>query len=101
MRLSLYLLLFIGIALEIKAHTTVQAPFALWGDPDCHYKPRFTAKQRSAFYPFSIASSVKLVSFRFNKDNVAVRKDSVLADSLVEIKTLNEAQLAPVNRYSI
>lgn len=63
------------------------------GDENCRCINTYSAKRRLTFYPFSIANTIQLVSFRFNKSNVAVRKDSILADSLIEIKVLTQAQV--------
>lgn len=93
MRPSFYLILLLyGMTLESKAQKQ-QTVLVMSGNLNCHYKAKYTAKQRRTFYPFSIADTVKLVSFRFNKNNIVVRKDSVLKDSLIEVKTLNSSQV--------
>jgi hypothetical protein len=45
------------------------------------------------FYPFGAAEKVKLVSFRFHRNNYPVRRDSLLVDSLIETRTLTKNQL--------
>lgn len=45
------------------------------------------------FYPFGAVDTVKLVSFRFHRNNYPIRRDSLLIDSLIEVKTLTKNQI--------
>ena len=63
------------------------------GDLNCIYKSKYSAKQRIQFYPFNIAETIKLISFRYHKNNYPIKKDSLIVDSLVETFTLNKIQV--------
>lgn len=54
------------------------------GNLDCFYKKIYSASQRKEFYPFAESDSIKLVSFRYHVNGIPIRKDSVIADSIVE-----------------
>ncbi|HRH47313.1 MAG TPA: hypothetical protein PLP23_01105 [Panacibacter sp.] len=63
------------------------------GDPGCVYKPKYSETERNKFYPFNIADTIKLVSFRNHRNNCPIKGDMVLVDSLIEIKTLTKADI--------
>jgi hypothetical protein len=66
----------------------------LMGDLNCTYMPKYSAKQRSKFYPFDIADTIKLVSFRYNRLNYFPMKgDTLLLDSLLENKSLSRIEV--------
>ena len=58
------------------------------GNTNCVYKEKYSAKQRSQFYPFNVADTIKLVSFRYTKGNYPFRNGIVIADSLIDVKVL-------------
>ncbi|WP_153797572.1 hypothetical protein [Foetidibacter luteolus] len=59
----------------------------------CKYVSKYTPAQRSRFYPFSIGDSVKLVSFRYHRNNCPVQEGKIFEDSLIEQKVLNTTEL--------
>lgn len=59
-------------------------------DLSCFYKKKYTSAQRKGFYPFDVAETIKLVSFRYHKHNYPIRGDKLIADSLFEIKSLDK-----------
>lgn len=63
------------------------------GNLNCFYKPKYSSAKRSQFYPFSISDTIKIVSFRYHRDNYPVKKDTLLADSLIEAKTLSQSEI--------
>ena len=65
----------------------------LKGNLNCFYKPKYSAKQRTLFYPFNSTDTIKLVSFRYHRHNYPIIKDSVIVDSLVEIKVLTKPEI--------
>ena len=54
----------------------------------CAYKPKYSVSQRRTFYPYDVADSVQLVSFYDRPMNFPITKDTLIKDSLVEVKTL-------------
>jgi hypothetical protein len=68
-------------------------PFKMSGDRTCVYKPTYSAAQRLRFYPFNVADTIKLVSFWHHNRDHPIKKDSLLVDSLVEIKVLSKTAI--------
>ncbi len=62
-------------------------------DANCVYKARYTATQRSGFYPFNKTAIVQLVSFRHHYENYPVKPGKVERDSLLETKTLTKLEV--------
>jgi len=65
----------------------------LKGNLNCLYNPKYSATQRTQFYPFNKADTIKLVSFRHQFKNYPITKDSVIVDSLIEIKVLTKPEI--------
>jgi hypothetical protein len=63
------------------------------GDLNCFYKNKYSAIQRNQFYPFSISDEIKIASFHFHRLNYPIKGDTLINDSLVEIKTLNKFEV--------
>jgi hypothetical protein len=63
------------------------------GDLNCVYKSKFSVLQRATFYPYRVAESVKLISFRYHRNNIPLKGDSVIADSLIESKVLSKHEI--------
>ena len=63
------------------------------GDLNCFYKPKYSKVQRNQFYPFNISDTIKLVSFRYHRHNYPIKGDTLLIDSLTEIKVLTKAEI--------
>jgi len=63
----------------------------LKGDLSCFYKSKYSEAERNRFYPFNISTTIKIVSFRHHRLNYPINGDSLLVDSLIEIKTLTKA----------
>lgn len=94
MRFLAYLpLLFLGLNALGQDSVNFQPPPPHPGDADCIYKKRFGDSLRMQLYPFSSATRVELVSFRCQYDVYPIRKDTILRDSLLEVKLLNRADL--------
>jgi uncharacterized protein CbrC (UPF0167 family) len=62
------------------------------GNLNCVYKQKFSAAERNRFYPFDIARTIKLASFRYHQKDYPIKNGAVIRDSLIEFKTLTEAQ---------
>lgn len=62
-------------------------------DDNCAYRTRHTEEERRMFYPFNIASTVKLVSFRYHKNDYPISEHGIVKDSLVEQQALNHDQV--------
>lgn len=93
---SLILILFILGHLQTVAEQKTKNQIKLpkpKGDHNCFYKSKFSETQRHQFYPFNIADTIKLISFRYHRYNYAIKGDTLLSDSLVEIKTLTNAEI--------
>ena len=56
----------------------------------CVYTPKYSASQRKKFYPFDIVDTIKLVSFRYHKNDYPIKGENILFDSLIEIKSLDK-----------
>ncbi|MES2777286.1 MAG: hypothetical protein V4722_24120 [Bacteroidota bacterium] len=75
-----------------KVENQVELP-RLKGNFNCIYKPKYSPAQRKKFYPFKIAATIKLVSFRYHNDNSPFKNDTLLTDSLVEVKSLTKTEV--------
>ena len=95
MKLLLLILVLVGHLQSVTGQTTgkqIKIPKPK-GDLNCVYKSKYSAIQRDKFYPFSITDTIKLVSFRYHKNNYPLKGDTILLDSLVEIKTLSKDEV--------
>jgi hypothetical protein len=63
------------------------------GDLNCRYIKKYSEQKRLQFYPFNISDTIKLVSFRYHKNKSPINKDSLVTDSLLEIKTLGPYEI--------
>ena len=95
MRHLIITLFFFGIFQNLTAQTSVEKVELpkLKGNLNCLYKPKYSAKLRTQFYPFNKADTIKLVSFRYHRHNYPIIKDSVIVDSLIEIKILTKPEI--------
>jgi hypothetical protein len=64
------------------------------GNLNCHYKSKYSVEERNGFYPFNSVDIVKLVSFRYQKNNNPVSQNQILVDSLIENKTLTTEEVS-------
>jgi hypothetical protein len=62
-------------------------------DKNCLYRLKYSPDERLKIYPFSVSDTVRLVSFRYHKNNYPMREDKVVADSLIEDVILTKAQI--------
>jgi hypothetical protein len=60
-------------------------------DESCHYKRKYNVSKRLSFYPFSVADSVVLVSFKHQVDNYPIKGDRIITDSLIQRRHLSTA----------
>lgn len=95
MRLLLLILVLAGHLQSVTGQTTRKQikPRKLTGDLNCVYKPKYSATQRDRLYPFSIDGTIKLVSFRYHRNNYPISNDTILVDSLVEVKPLTKDEI--------
>lgn len=95
MRTLILLFFILGHIKSVTAQTDVEEVKLLKpkGDLNCVYKPKYSATQRSQFYPFNIADTIKLISFRYHRHNYPINGDTLLVDSLIELKTLTKADI--------
>lgn len=63
------------------------------GDLNCFYKPKYSATERNQFYPFIIADTIKIISFRHHRHNYPIKSDTLIIDSLTEIKALTKSEI--------
>ncbi len=63
-------------------------------DKTCVYRRKFSESERLKFYPFSVADTIKLISFRYHDNNYPISKEHITNDSLVEEKTLSKEEVA-------
>ena len=92
----LFLILFLLVYRQSAIGQTTEEQIKLptpRGDLKCFYKPKYSVPQRNQFYPFNIADTIKLISFRYHKNNYPVKGDSVLTDSLVAVKILTKQEV--------
>lgn len=95
MKHFLLILLFVVQVHNLTAQTSaenIKLP-KLKGNLNCVYKAKYSSTQRSQFYPFNIADTIKFVSFRYHRHNYPIKGDTLLIDSLTEIKTLTKADI--------
>lgn len=71
----------------VSGQKNIDTSKTLYGD-DCVYKQKYSAFKRSKIYPFDVADSIKLISFRQHRNNYPIKGDSIIADSLIEIKKI-------------
>lgn len=93
MKHLLLLLLVISLYLRATAQKPEKelSPLKLKGALTCFYKQKYTVSERNKFYPFSISDTIKIVSFRFHRQNYPIKGDSVLTDSLIEVRVLTKS----------
>ncbi len=63
------------------------------GDLNCVYRHKYSAKHRSSLYPFSNSEVIKIVSFRYSRNQCPISDTTVKEDSLIETKTLTKLQI--------
>lgn len=95
MRYTVLILLTVGLVTTCQSQSPLGAhpkkPKGL--DENCIYSGEYTQEQRMKLYPFSIADTVKLVSFRYHDNSCPVKNDSVIIDSLIEQVLLTKSQI--------
>jgi hypothetical protein len=69
-------------------------------DRDCVRRDMYTEAQRLGFFPFNVADSIKLVSFRYHDNDYPVLNDNTKgdslhynADSLIEQRLLDRSEI--------
>jgi hypothetical protein len=94
MKLSSFTIpLAIVIVSQVAAQKIKQAKPLISKEPlGCTYAPQYSVSERSRFYPFNITDAIKLVSFRYHRNNYPIKVNSVLVDSLIESKTLTKGE---------
>jgi hypothetical protein len=63
-------------------------------DENCVYKKKYSETQRLKFFPFNVADTVMLVSFRYHRNNYPIDQHGISYDSLIEKRVLNKAEIA-------
>jgi hypothetical protein len=63
-------------------------------DENCIYRNKYSETERLKFYPFNVADTIKLISFRYHDNNYPVDKEHIITDSLVEQKVLDREEVA-------
>lgn len=94
MRPLILIFFIIGQFQSLKAQTTdkkIRIPKPK-GDLTCFYKPKYSATKRNQFYPFNIADTIKIISFRSHSNNYPIKGNTLIIDSLTEIKTLTTSE---------
>jgi hypothetical protein len=80
----------IGLCQYLTAQSKEIKPKKQKGNLNCIYKQKYSVTQRDKFYPFSIADTIKFVSFRHHRNNYPIKNNILSTDSLVEIKVLTK-----------
>jgi len=62
-------------------------------DRDCVHRNIYTETHRSHFFPFNVADSVKLVSFRYHNNSYPIKKGYIINDSLIEQRLLTKSEV--------
>lgn len=62
------------------------------GNTNCVYKAKYSAKQRHQFYLFNTANTIKLISFSYKNSKYPFTNDTLINDSLIEVKTLSKIE---------
>jgi hypothetical protein len=93
MKKLILITLIISLLQIVKAQTSIEQIKIpkLKGNLSCFYKPVYAEAERNRFYPFNISATIKICSFRHHRLNYPIKGDSLLVDSLLEIKTLTKA----------
>ena len=60
---------------------------------NCIHKDKYSVSERLRFYPFNVADTIMLVSFRYHHNNYPVRKDYITTDSLIEQRVLSKTEV--------
>ena len=99
MRCSIFLWLIVGF---VKVGQGQTPPIAVIQgvknlDENCFYRGKYSEKERRRMYPFNVSDTVKLVSFRYHKNNYPVRGNTVITDSLFEEIILTKSE---VNQFT-
>lgn len=87
------LLLLEGYCVNAKNQNDSFSVIPLKGNLNCLYKNKFPAEKRKQNYPFNIADSVKIVSFRYHYNNCPIDSNLYVVDSLIEIRTLSTPEV--------
>lgn len=85
--------LFTGVCVNAQNETDTLPVIRLKGNLNCLYKNKFSAEKRKKNYPFNIADTVKIVSFRYHFNNYPIDSNTFITDSLIDIRTLNESEV--------
>lgn len=93
MKLSLLIVIIILGVTSAALGQKIPVPKRQGVNENCYYKAKYSAEKRLSFYPFSISDSIVLVSFRHHENNYPIHEDSVVVDSLIEIKQLNKHEI--------
>ena len=78
---------------QSKIHRVPLPKVPKGADDRCVYRPKYSPAKRLQFYPFNIADTIKLISFRHHLKNYPVSRDSVVKDSLLEVKVLQPQEV--------
>ena len=62
-------------------------------DSDCVHRNTYTQNQLLDHFPFKVADTIKLVSFRYHNNNYPVRKNHITSDSLIEQLVLSKSEV--------
>ena len=98
MKQLLFFLFFLGHTIFLMGQATIEyiKPWKLKGNLSCSYKLKYTALQRQQFYPFVIADSIKMVTFRYHRNNLPIKGERLIIDSIVEMITLTKKDIDEV-----
>jgi len=62
-------------------------------DESCIYKRKYSEAERLKFYPFNLADTIMLVSFRYDHDIYPLDQHQFLYDSLIEKRVLSKTEI--------
>lgn len=89
-------LLFILFSSAVNGQITspINTPKSKVGmDQNCIYNNKYSESQRLGFYPLNVSDTIKLISFRYHKNDYPVQRGHIVNDSILEVRILNETSI--------
>jgi hypothetical protein len=99
MRCLLFISLVFGSLMNGFAQSPPGGPLNGEFDKNCVYRNKYTESERLKFYPFNIADTIKLISFRYHSNNYPIGNGHINTDSLLEQKILNKEEVAGLTDF--
>jgi hypothetical protein len=62
-------------------------------DENCVYNNKYSESHRLGFYPLNVSDTIKLISFRYHKNDYPVQRGHLVYDSILEMKILTKTDI--------